>query len=122
VEDVRCLPFSDDLVIDLTTGDPPPNLERLFLVVWKILGGLGESTPSRTGPSGLFRQDGSDPQKTAMKELGSLIRPAPLFLHSTPSGVSEERLRLPDTPLRLWPIMEFHRHPQVSHFHDDGTN
>jgi hypothetical protein len=61
VEDVCRLPFSDDLVIDLTTGEPPPNLERLFLVVWKILGGLGELMPSRTGPSGLFRQDGSDP-------------------------------------------------------------
>jgi hypothetical protein len=33
VEDVRHLPFSDDLIIDLTTGEPPPNLERLFLVV-----------------------------------------------------------------------------------------
>jgi hypothetical protein len=73
VEDVRRLPYSDDL-IDLTTEEPPPNLERLYLVVWKISGGLGESTPFRTGPSGLFRQDGSDPQKTAMKELGSPIR------------------------------------------------
>jgi hypothetical protein len=76
VEDVRRLPFSDNLVIDLTTGEPPPNLERLFLVVRKILGGLGESTPSRTGPSGLFRQDGSDPQKTATKELGCPSRPS----------------------------------------------
>jgi hypothetical protein len=75
-EDVRRLPFRDDLVIDLTTGEPPPNLERLFLVVWKILGGLGESTPSRTGPSALFRQDGSDPQKTAMKEHGNPSRPS----------------------------------------------
>jgi hypothetical protein len=57
VEDVRGLPFSGDLIIDLTTGKPPPNLERLYLVVWKILGGLGELTPSRTGPSGLSRQD-----------------------------------------------------------------
>jgi hypothetical protein len=76
VEDVRRLPFSDDLVIDLTTGEPPPNLERLFLVVWKILGGLVESTPSRTGPSALSRQDGSDPQKIATKELGSPSRPS----------------------------------------------
>jgi hypothetical protein len=53
-----------------------PNLERLFLVVWKILGGFGELTPSRTGPSGLFWQDRSDPQKTAMKELGSPLRPS----------------------------------------------
>jgi hypothetical protein len=71
VEDVRRLPFSDDLVIDLTTGEPPPNLERLFLVVWKILGGLGESTLSRTGPSALFRQDRSDSQKAATKERGN---------------------------------------------------
>jgi hypothetical protein len=33
VEDVRRLPFSNNLIIDLTTGEPPLNLERLFLVV-----------------------------------------------------------------------------------------
>jgi hypothetical protein len=76
VEDVRRLSFSSDLVIDLTTGDPTPNLERLFLVVWKILGGLGKSTPSWTGLSTLFRQDGSDPQKTATKERGNPSRPS----------------------------------------------
>jgi hypothetical protein len=75
VEDVRSLHFSDDLIVNLTTGEPPPNLERLFLVVWTILGGIGESTPSRTGPLS-SRQDGSDPQRTAMKELGSLSRPS----------------------------------------------
>jgi hypothetical protein len=37
--------------IDLTTGEPPPNLERHLLVVWTILGGIAESTPSRTGLS-----------------------------------------------------------------------
>jgi hypothetical protein len=74
VEDVRHLPFSDDLVIDLTIGEPPPNLERLFLVVWKILGGLEASTPSRTGPSALSRQDGSDPQKTALPPFHSIRR------------------------------------------------
>jgi hypothetical protein len=41
VEDVRRLPLSANLVIDLTTGEPPPNLERLFLVVWTITGVLG---------------------------------------------------------------------------------
>jgi hypothetical protein len=51
VVDVRRLPFSDDLIIDLMTGEPPPNLERLFLVVWTILGGVGKSTPSQMGPS-----------------------------------------------------------------------
>jgi hypothetical protein len=75
VADVRHLPFSDDLVIDLMTGELPPTLERLFLVVWKISGGLGESTPSQTGPSGLLRQDGSDPQRIAMKGLCSPLRP-----------------------------------------------
>jgi hypothetical protein len=76
VVDVRRLPFSDDLVIDLLTGEPPPSLERLFLVVWKISGGLGESTLSWTGPSGLLWQDGSDPQRTATKGLGSPSRPS----------------------------------------------
>jgi hypothetical protein len=74
VLDVRRLPFSDDLIVNLTTGKPPPNLERLFLVVWTILGGVGESTPSQMGPSLSSWQDGSDPQRTAMKELGSLSR------------------------------------------------
>jgi hypothetical protein len=50
LEDVRSLPPSADLVIDLTTGEPPPNLERLFLVIWTISGGIGESTPSQTDP------------------------------------------------------------------------
>jgi hypothetical protein len=76
VVDVRRLPFHDDLVIDLSTGEPPPSLERLFLVVWKILGGLGESMPFRTGPSGLSRQDGSDPQKIATKGPGGLSKPS----------------------------------------------
>jgi hypothetical protein len=76
VVDVCRLPFTDDLVIDLSTGEPPPFLERLLLVVWKISGGLWESTPSRTGPSGLLRLDGSDPQRTAMKGLSSPLRPS----------------------------------------------
>jgi hypothetical protein len=70
VVDVCRLPFSDDLIVDLTTGVPPPNLERLFLVIWTILGGVGESAPSQMGPSLSSRQDGSDPQRTATKELG----------------------------------------------------
>jgi hypothetical protein len=74
VVDVRRLPFSDDLIVDLTTGVPPPNLERLFLVVWTILGGVGEAAPSQMGPSLSSRQDGSDPQRTATKELGSPSR------------------------------------------------
>jgi hypothetical protein len=59
VLEVRRLPFHDALVVDLTTGEPPPSLEQLFLVVWRICGCLGESTLSQTGLSGLLRQDGS---------------------------------------------------------------
>jgi hypothetical protein len=80
VVDVRRLLFHNDLVIDLSTREPPPSLERLFLVVWKILGGLGESTPSQTGPSGLLRQDGSNPQRIAMKGPGSPTCALPPFL------------------------------------------
>jgi len=76
VLEVRRLPFHDALVVDLSTGEPPPSLERLFLVVWKICGGFGESTPFRTGPSGLLRQDGLPPQRTDMKGLGSPSRPS----------------------------------------------
>jgi hypothetical protein len=88
VEDVRRFPFSNDLIVNLTTGEPLPNLERLFLVVWTILGGIGESTPYRTGPSISSRQDGSDPQRTAMKELGSHSRP----FSALPSFLSIRRL------------------------------
>jgi hypothetical protein len=63
VEDIRRLPMNADLVIDLTTREPPPNLERLFLVVWMISGGIGESTPSQIGPSISSQQDGSNPQR-----------------------------------------------------------
>jgi hypothetical protein len=73
---VRRLPFHDALVVDLATGEPPPSLERFFLVVWRICGGLGESTPSQTGLSGLSRQDGSRPQRTGSKGLGN---PSSLF-------------------------------------------
>jgi hypothetical protein len=76
VVDIRRLPFSNNLVINLSTGEPPPSLERLFLVVWKISGDLGKSTPSRTGPSGLSRQDESDLQRTDTKGLGSPSRPS----------------------------------------------
>jgi hypothetical protein len=71
VLEVRRLPFHDALVVDLASGELPPSLERLFLVVWRIRAGLGESTPSQTGLSGLSRQDGSHPQRTDMKGPGN---------------------------------------------------
>jgi len=76
VQEVRRLPFHESLVVDLVTGVPPPSLERLFLVVWKICGGSGESTPFRTGPSSLSRQDGSDPQRIGTRGLGSPSSPS----------------------------------------------
>jgi hypothetical protein len=66
VLEVRRLPFHDALLVDLATGEPPPSLELLFLVVWRICGGLGESTPSQTGLSGLLQQHGTNPQRTGM--------------------------------------------------------
>jgi hypothetical protein len=74
VEDVRSLLMSADLVIDLMTGEPPPILDRLFLVVWTISGGVGASTPSQTDRSISSRQDGSDLQKSAMSVRGSPSR------------------------------------------------
>jgi hypothetical protein len=41
VVDVRRLPYHNKLVVDLSTGEPPPSLERLFLVPWKICRVLG---------------------------------------------------------------------------------
>jgi hypothetical protein len=74
VDDVRRLLMSANIVIDLTTGEPPPNLDRVFLVVWTISGGVGASIPSRIGHSISSRQDGSDPQKSAMSARGSPSR------------------------------------------------
>jgi hypothetical protein len=76
VLDVHRLPFHNNLVIDLSTREPPPSLERLFLVIWNICRGLGESTPVWTGPSGLSRQDGSDPHKIATKGPGGPSKPS----------------------------------------------
>jgi hypothetical protein len=76
VLEVCRLPFHDSLVVDLVSGNPPPSLARLCLVVWLICGGYGESTPFRTGPSSLLRQGGSSPQRTDMKGLGSPSRPS----------------------------------------------
>jgi hypothetical protein len=41
VQDVRRLPYHDELVVDLSTGEPPPSLERFYLVALKICGVLG---------------------------------------------------------------------------------
>jgi hypothetical protein len=74
VEDVRHLPMSADLVIDIMTGEPPPILDRLFFVVWTISGGVGASTPSQTDRSISSRQGGSNPQKSAKSARGSPSR------------------------------------------------
>jgi hypothetical protein len=76
VLEVRRLPFHESLVVDLVAGVPPPSLERLCLVVWRICGGSGESTPCRTGPSSLSRQGGSDPQRIGTRGPGSPSSPS----------------------------------------------
>jgi hypothetical protein len=84
VEGVRRLPFSDNLIVDLTTGEPPPNLERLFLVVWTILGGIGESTPSRTGPSLIsagWKRSSEDRYKRAWQSFKTFLRSSSIPLN-----------------------------------------
>jgi hypothetical protein len=76
---VRRLPFHDALVVVLATGEPPLSLEQLFLVAWRICGGLGESSPCQTGLSGLSRQDGSGPQRTGERAWHSFKA----FLHAS---------------------------------------
>jgi hypothetical protein len=83
---VRRLSFSADLLLDLTTGSPPPILKNLQLVVWRILGGAGNS-PCPTAPLLLSRQDEECPQGTVMKGLGPLSRSSfsvPQFASITP--------------------------------------
>jgi hypothetical protein len=48
VLEVRCPPFMDDLVTDLTTGKPPQILHNLNLVAWRICGGSLQDLPSNT--------------------------------------------------------------------------
>jgi hypothetical protein len=74
VEDVRHLLMSANLVIDLMTSEPLPILDRLFLVVWTISGGVGASTPSQTDRSISSRQGGSNSQNSAMSAHGSPSR------------------------------------------------
>jgi hypothetical protein len=47
VEEVRRLPFSSSLIVDLKTDLPPPILPTLHLVAWKISGGVKGSTSGR---------------------------------------------------------------------------
>jgi hypothetical protein len=119
VVDVRHLPFYNDLVVDLSTGEPPPSLEWLFLVVWKVLGSrrrLGQVLPAYCGRMEAILRG------SLRKGLAVLqVLPA-LFLYSSPSSDFKDGAGLSHTPLRLWPFVEYHRHPQVHHFHDDGAD
>jgi hypothetical protein len=74
VEDVHRLLTSADLVFDVATGEPPPILDRLPLVVWSISGGVGYSTSSQSNLSILSWQVGENPQRSAMSECGSPSR------------------------------------------------
>jgi hypothetical protein len=74
VEDVHRLLTSADLVIDLETGEPPPILVSLPLVVWTISGGVGASTLTQSDLSILSRQGGENPRRSAMSECGSPSR------------------------------------------------
>jgi hypothetical protein len=97
VEDVHHLLTSADLVIDLATGEPPPILDRLPLVIWTISGSVGSSTSSQSDLSilSVSRQVGEYLQRSAVSECGS---PSP-FLRSVSSGFSEGRRGLSGAPL-----------------------
>jgi hypothetical protein len=84
VLEVRCLPFLEDLVTDLTTGKLPQILHNLHLVAWRFFGG---STPSRTSTARSkisSRQGGADPQRSDTTESGNPSRDifAPPTFHS----------------------------------------
>jgi hypothetical protein len=72
--DIHHLPLSSHLVVDLMTGQPPPILDRLSLVVWMITGGVEASPLSLTDPLISSRQGGLPPQRNAMKALGGPLR------------------------------------------------
>jgi hypothetical protein len=106
MEDVRRLPMSADLVIDLMTGEPPPILNRLFLVVWMISGGIGATTPSQTDHSISSWQSGNDPQKSAMSARGS---PSSILFHQASlKDVMDYLVHLYDRKLS-WSTIGIHR-------------
>jgi hypothetical protein len=90
VKEVRRLPFSVNLVTDLTMGSPPPMLEKLHLVAWKISGGVEASSPSLTKLFISSSLGGDLPQKAATIEHGrpSNVSFALPPFHSISSGSS----------------------------------
>jgi hypothetical protein len=69
----------DNLVLDQTTGKPPPILYNLHLVAWKISGGSTPSSTSLATPEISTRLGGVPPQKAATKQPGSPLETS-LFL------------------------------------------
>ena len=72
VQEVRRLPYHPQLVIDLTIGSPPPLLDSLHLVAWKIIGGRTISTMSQIKPSASLVQDGENRLEIDTTEHGNL--------------------------------------------------
>ena len=69
--DVRRIPISSQLVIDTTTGLPPPDLQRLKLVACLISGVSSMMAPaSPSQPRSWLRPHGRDPPRSATVELG----------------------------------------------------
>ena len=68
--EARRLPFHPRLVVDLQTGKPPPTLNHLRLVVWKILGGHTDSLTSPPMPLTSSPWDGGSQQATVMRQPG----------------------------------------------------
>ena len=69
---IKRLPIRKDLVVDLTSGVPPPNLQTLKLVVATLSGKNGELEqhfPLKQGP--LWRQVGDKRQRLSMEAPGN---------------------------------------------------
>ena len=74
VTDIARLPFHDRLVVDLTTGDTPPILDRLHLVVGRLSVDSTFLAPFQTNPSPSSPKDGRNRPTNGTKGHGAPLR------------------------------------------------
>ena len=74
VWEVRRLPLTQDLIIDLRTNLPPHNLLDLHVVVWKLTHVSATTRTSPTTPSGSLSRDGDRVPLTATRGPGGPLK------------------------------------------------
>jgi hypothetical protein len=110
-KDICRLPFRPNLIMDLTTGDPPPILEALHLVVWKICRSVEASTLSaleRLVYDG-WRESTEDRYGRAWQFFKRFLQPSAISFHqATVTNVADYLSHLLDIKLQ-WSTINSHR-------------